>query len=122
MAEQQRRYVTHEDCAALHSEVHQSIREMKATLGIVRDDVVEGRKDILGVKEEVRALKEHQVAQNGKVNDIQLEMARADGVAGERVKWEERQAALFRWILGISLVFAGVISGIVFGILTLVVE
>lgn len=114
--------MTRQDCAILHGQVHDAIRDMSAGIVEVRDDVKEGRKDMLGIKEEVRALKEHQKAQNGKVSDIQLDMAKTAGALIEREKWEARQAALFRWVLGVSLVFAGVISGIVFGVLSLVIK
>jgi hypothetical protein len=84
------------------------------------DGIDSVRVDVLGVKEEVRLLKEHQILQNGTVNDLRLAAATLSGAEIEKRRWEERAAGNTKWLLTAGMAGASVLSGIVFGILTIV--
>lgn len=80
--------------------------EVAGTLARVETQVTATRRDVLGLKEEVRLLKEHQIMQNGSVNDLKLYHAMEEGVAKERLRWEEKQAGNMKWL--VTAGFAGI--------------
>ncbi len=76
------------------------------------------RADILGVKEEVRGVKEEAKKQNGSINDLKLAAAEAKGIAlgttAERELWQTN----IKWLFMAGISSAGVMSGIVFGLIS----
>lgn len=86
----------------------------------IKDGLLAVRTDVLGVKEEVRVLKEYQRDQNGNVRGLKEASIAQEATLKERARWEERQAANFKWWMGAGLGAAGLMSGIVFGVLSAV--
>lgn len=85
---------------------------MTVRLGIQR--LVDGqqaiRVDVLGIREEVRLLKEYQRTQNGSVTEL-----REDHII-LKATIEERERNNRTWMT-VGLAAAGVLSGVIFGVL-----
>ena len=98
------------------------VLELKEGQARLEEQVQAGRQDTQGVREEVRLLKEHQIVQNGSVNDMKLKWAAMTGANAERQRWEEKESRrwAFRFTGGLAL--AGLLSGIVFGIMDAVTK
>jgi hypothetical protein len=72
---------------------------------------------LTGIETNTGKLAAHQEVANHRIEKLEIENVRQDGKREEREKWEAKAAANLKWIFVTGLAAAGVMSGIVFGVM-----
>jgi|SRR3990172_8265775 hypothetical protein len=70
-----------------------------------------------GIEKNTATMAVHQEAANHRTEKLEIENVRQEAKREEREKWEKKTAANLRWVFVTGLAAAGVLSGIVFGVL-----
>lgn len=70
-----------------------------------------------GIEKNTAEMAAHQAVSNHRTEKLEIENVRQEAKREEREKWEAKTAANLRWVFVTGLAAAGVLSGIVFGVM-----
>ena len=109
-----------ESAAHIRRVVHEELRDLAHGNG---DDVklagvlAEFNVRLNGIEKNTAELAAHQAQANHRTEKLEHENVRQEAKREERERWEAKTAANLRWVFVTGLAAAGVLSGIVFGVL-----